>query len=83
LLASIDDERKQQSLANGGVFEKRKIGARDDFLFINDSFANHQDFVLDVLLGAPDLAEGGASVVDTIAVLDVPLIVKSARIRRT
>lgn len=73
LLACIDDKGEQESLPHRRIFPKCEVRARDNFLLIHDSFTNGKDLILDLLFGMTNSSKGCTSVVNAVAVLDVPL----------
>lgn len=70
-MTGVDDKGEEKTLADGGILPEGGVGGGDGFLLELESLSDHQDFVLDVLLGVTDSAERFAGAVELV-LFDVP-----------
>jgi hypothetical protein len=71
LLAGVDDKRKAQTLAHGFVLPQSGVGRRDGLVLELDRLADHEKFVLNILLCVSYSGQRAASTLE-FPLLDIP-----------
>ena len=72
LLSSIEYEREQETFAHGSILPESGVVARDGFLLVFEGFSNHEQLVLNFLLGVAYFSECSTSGINVVALLQIP-----------